>query len=101
MFASTVFWRGNSFAQVYAKDFGWARAFPIASKSKAHKRLSLLLVRDCIIPACICDNAKKTKYGKFHQKLKEAVCDLKQLEPQTTWLNAAEGEIKELKKQAG
>ena len=34
---------------------------------------------------------------KFHQKLKEAACHLKQLEPYTPWSNAAEREIKELK----
>ena len=32
MFASTVFRKGNKCAQVYATDFGWARAFPIAYK---------------------------------------------------------------------
>ena len=38
--------------------------------------------------------------GKFYQKLKDAACHLKQLEPYTTCLNAAEREVKELKKRA-
>ena len=49
----------------------------------------------------ICDNARELVQGKFHQKLKEAVCHLKQLEPYTPWSNSAEREIKELKKGAG
>ena len=39
--------------------------------------------------------------GKFYEKLKDAACHLKQLEPYTPWSNAAEIEIKELKKGAG
>ena len=37
MFASTVSRRGNRCAQVYATDFEWARAFPMASKMKHMK----------------------------------------------------------------
>ena len=101
MFASTVFRRGNRCAQVYATDFGWARAVPMASRSEAHETLSLLFVRDGVPPTCICDNARELVQGKFHQKLKKALCHLKQLEPYTPWSNAAEREIKELKKGAG
>ena len=39
--------------------------------------------------------------GKFYQKLKEAACHLRQLEPYTPWLNAAKREMKEFKKGAG
>ena len=38
--------------------------------------------------------------GKFSQKLKEAACHLKQVKTYTSWSNAAEREIKELKKGA-
>ena len=61
MFASTMSRRGNRCVQVYTTDFGWARAFPMASRSEAHKTLVLLLVP----PACICDNAKEIVQGKF------------------------------------
>ena len=46
MFASTVFGRGNRCAQVYATDFGWARAFSMTSRSETHDTLLLLFVRD-------------------------------------------------------
>ena len=73
----------------------------MASRSEAHETLSLLFVRDGVPLTCICDNAKELVQGKFHQKLKEAACHLKQLEPYTPWSNAAEREIKQLKKGAG
>ena len=101
MFASTVSRRGNRCAQVYATDFGWARAFPMASRSEAHETLSLLFARDGVLPACFCNNAKEMVQGKFNQQLKDAACHLKQLESYTPWSNAAEREIKELKKGAG
>ena len=87
MFASTVFRRFNICAQVYAADFGWARAFPMASRSEAHETLLLLFARDGVPLACICDNAKEMIKGKFYQKLKDAACELKQLEPHTPWSN--------------
>ena len=99
-FDSTVSRKGNRWEQVYATDFGWTRAFPMASRSEAHETLSLLFVRDGVPPTCICDNARELVQGKFHQKLKEAACHLRQLEPYTPWSNAAEREIKELKKGA-
>ena len=99
MFASTVSRRGNRYAQVYATDFGWARAFPMASRSEAHETMSLLFARNGVPPACICNNAKKMVHGKFYQKLKGAACHLKHLDPYTLWSNAAEREIKELKKE--
>ena len=64
----------------------------MASRSEAHEMLSLLLAWDDVPPACICDNAKEIIQGKFHQKLKDAACQLKQLEPYTPWSNAAERE---------
>ena len=86
MFASTVLRRGNRGAQVYATDFGWARAFSKASRSEAHETLSLQFARDAVLPASICDNAKEMVQGKFYQKLKDAACHMTQLEPYTPWL---------------
>ena len=100
MFASTVSRRGNRCAQVYTTDFGWARAFPMAFRSEAHENLLLLFARDGVLPACICNNAKEMIQGKFCQKLKDAACHLNQLESYTPWSNAAEREIKKLKKEA-
>ena len=92
MFASTVSRRDNRCAQVSATNFWWARAFPMASRSEAHETLSLLFARDGVLPAFICNNAKEMIQGKFHQKLEDATCCLKQLEPYTPWSNAAERE---------
>ena len=72
----------------------------MAFRSEAHASLSLQFVRNGFLPACICNNAKEMVQGKFYQKLKDAACHLKHLVPYTTWSNAAEKEIKELKKRA-
>ena len=39
--------------------------------------------------------------SKFHQKLNDAACHLKQLEPFTLWSNAAERGMKEIEKGSG
>ena len=101
MFAIAVSRMGDGCAQVNATDYGWARVFPISSRSEAHKTLSLLFTQDSIQSTCIYDSAKEMIHCKFYQKLKNAACQLKQLEPYTPWSNAAEKEIKELKKGAG
>ena len=101
MFTSTVSRRGNRYAQVYATDFGWARALQMASRSDAYETFSLLFARDGVPPACICDNVKEMIWGKFNQKIKDAACHLKQLELYSPWSNAAEKYLKELKKGAG
>ena len=77
--------------KVYATYFGWAKVPPVASRNEAHETLLLLFARDGVPPACICDNAKEIVQGKFHQKLKDDACHLKQLKPYTPWSNAAEG----------
>ena len=70
-------------------------------KSEAHKDLSLLFQQGGVPPAMLCENAKEIVLGEFNKKLKEALCHLKQIEPFTQWSNAAEQEIKELKKGSG
>ena len=52
-------------------------------------------------PAIICDNSKEMILGEFNWKLKEAWCHLRQKVSFTPWLNAAEWEIKEMKKCSG
>ena len=64
VFASTVSRRGNRCAQVYATDFGWSRAFPMASGSEAYETLSLLFVRDGVPLTCICDSARELVQGE-------------------------------------
>ena len=52
-------------------------------------------------PSVMYDNVKEMVLDEFNMKLKEALCHLKQTEPFTPWLNAAEREIKGLKKGSG
>ena len=72
----------------------------MASRDEAHETLLLLFAKNDVPSAYICDNVKEMIQGKFYQKLKDDACHLKQLEPFTSWSNAAEREIKELKKGA-
>ena len=61
----------------------------------------MFFTNDDIQPSCTHDYTKEMIKGKFHQKLKDVECHLKQLEPYILWLNAAEWLINELKKGAG
>ena len=101
MFSSTVSRRGNRYAQVYATNVGWARAFQMASRSEEHETLSLLFAGGGVLTVCLCNNAKEMIQDEFHQKLKDTAFQFKQLKPYTPSSNAAEREIKELKKGAG
>ena len=100
IFSSKMSRRGNRCTQVYATDFGWPRAHSMVFKSKAQETLLLLFARNDVPPACICNNAKEIVQHKFCQKLKDAACCLKQLEPHTPRSNVAKRNIKELKKGA-
>ena len=92
MLTSKVFRRDHRYSQVCATDFGWARAYPMASTSKEHETLSLMCMTDGVQWTCICDNAKDLVQGKFNQKLNDYACHLKQLELYSPWSNAAERE---------
>ena len=61
----------------------------------------MLFARTGVPPACKGDNAKEKVQGKFYQKLKDTKSYLKQLEPYISPSNAAEREIKKLKKGVG
>ena len=52
-------------------------------------------------PVVICDNAKESVLGDFNRKLNKILCHLNQIEPFTPWSNAAERELKKLKKDSG
>eukprot|EP01082_Thalassiosira_pseudonana_P011515 g10091.t1 g10091 contig4:1200994-1201527(-) len=88
-------------SQVFATDFGWSRNYPMRQKSQAHEALSVLFSREGVPNAIVTDDAKEMQKGKFAQKCRDADTDLRQLEPFTPWANAAEREIKELKRGAG
>ena len=69
------------------------QAFLMAFRTKAQETLLLLFIWGGVPPACIYNNAKEMIQGKFYQKLNDATCQSKQLEPYTPWSNAEESEI--------
>ena len=101
MFADTYSRRNNKCAQVFATDFGWVRVYPMKTKGEAHETLSLLFQREGVPPSIVMDGSKEQTLGKFRHKLVDASCQMKQTEPYSPWQNAAEREIKELKKGSG
>ena len=82
--------RGNKYAQIFATQFGWTRAFPMAKKSDAHQGLSLLFARDGVPNALIMDNAKEQVLGEFRKKARDADCWIRQMEAYSPWSNHAE-----------
>jgi len=98
MFAQTAAAGGNKCAQVYTTSFGWCQAFPMQQKGEAHETLSLLFQRDGVPPSMTVDNSWEQILGDFKRKCREAVCHLKQTEPYSPWMQAAEGCIRELKR---
>ncbi len=97
MFAGTESKNGNKCCQVFATNFGWARAHPLKQKGEAHEALSLMFKRDGVPPEMILDGAKEQAEGAFKRKLKEVNCHLRVTEPYSPWQQAAEGCICELK----
>ncbi|KAL7526268.1 LOW QUALITY PROTEIN: hypothetical protein ACHAXR_003858, partial [Thalassiosira sp. AJA248-18] len=98
MFAGTPSCQGNKCAQVFASNFGWARAFPMPTKGKAHEALSLFFNREGVPPVMVMDNSKEQTLGDFCRKCREADCHIKQTEPHSPWMNNCETQIRELKR---
>ena len=70
------------------------------TKGEAHHLLSLLFLHEGVMKTLIMDGEKGQVMGKFHQKARQADCQVKQTEPYSPWQNA-EAMIKELKKRTG
>ena len=98
LIAGTVSKRGNKNTQVFATWNGWTRAYPMKRKGEAHEALSLLFQREGVPPVMIVDGSKEQTSNEFRRKLKEADCHLRQTEPYSPWMQAAEGAIRELKR---
>ena len=90
--------RGNKYAQIFATRFGWYRAFPLKAKSEAHEAVSILFARDGVPNVMVMDGAREQTLGDFKKKCREASCHIKQTEPYSPWMNAAENGVRELKK---
>jgi hypothetical protein len=97
MFAGTESKNGNKCCQVFATNFGWARAHPLKQKGEAHEALSFMLKHEGIPPKMILDGSKEQVKGNFRHKLKEVNCHMRVTEPYSPWQQAAEGCIRELK----
>ena len=87
LISGTVSKRGNKHAEVFATDFGWARAYPMKNKSDAHKALSLIFQRTRVSDKMIVDGSKEHVLGKPQKKCLEIGCQLKQTEPSSPWQN--------------
>ncbi len=80
--------------------FGWARAHPMKHKGDVHETLSLVFQRDGVPPTMVTDDFKEQTKRDFRCKLKEADCHSQATEPYSSWQQAAEGCIHELKRES-
>ena len=96
--AGTLSKRGNKYSQAYYIRYGWSRYHPMAKKSKAHDKLSLVFKRDGVPSKMIVDNSREQSLGEFERKCKEDDCHLVNTEPFPPWSQLAEGCIRELKR---
>lgn len=101
LIAKTESRQKNRYAQVFCTAQGWTRAFPMKLKSEAHHALSLLHSRDGVPNIMVMDNAQEQVKGDFRKKNRDVSTHVKQTEPHSQWMNAAEGAIRELKKAHG
>jgi hypothetical protein len=101
MFSKVKSNHSNTFAQVFSTAKGWTYVYPIKKKSKAHEALSLLHQREGKPNVMVMDGSKQQHLGKFCHKCRQAGLHVKQAKPYTPWLNAAEGDIREVKPGAG
>jgi hypothetical protein len=81
MVANVKSLRVNTCCEIYATDFGWSRAFPIAKIAEVYEKLDLLLSRYGIPEALVSDNAQDYIGGNFKKKTKEAGVFCKLTEP--------------------
>ena len=58
LIAVTTSKRGKKFAEVFATNFGWMRAFTMKRNSEAHEALSVMFQRDGVPPQMIVDSSK-------------------------------------------
>ena len=101
MFSKVKSKRGNTCAQVFATQHGWARAYAMKKESQAHEALSLLHQRVGVPNVMVMDGSKTQTLGTFRHKCRQAGSHVKQTEPYTAFSNAAEGCIRELKRGTG
>ena len=89
---------GNTCAQIYAHQNTWCKAYPMKTRGEVHHLLSLLFLHEGVPKTLIMDGVREQVMGEFHQKARQADCQVKQTEPCSPWQNAAQATIKESKK---
>jgi hypothetical protein len=85
--------RGNKCAQIFVTRFGWHCAFPLKAESEVHKAVSTLFAQDGVPNIMVVDGAREQNLGDFRKKCREASCHMKQMEPHSLWMNAAENGV--------
>ncbi len=81
MLSNTYLQRNNKCLQVFASDFGWVQVYPMKTKGKKHKSLSLMFLSEGVPLSMVNDGSKEQSLGKFCWKLMDAHCQLRQTEP--------------------
>ena len=73
-------------------------AYPMAKNHDAHMTMSLLFPQEGVTSTLVMDGARENAMGEFMCKARQADCRVKQTEPYSSWQNAAESKLRELKK---
>ena len=102
MQASEVSWRRkNKYAQVFCTKFGWVRVYPMKAKSEAPDTLKLLCQREGVPISLVVDGSKEQTLGDFRKYARSVGIHLKQTLGYSSWMQACEGVIREIKRGAG
>ena len=98
MFSSVKSVAGNTMAQAFCTDFGYARFIPMSLKSEAGYALKEI-IHDLGIPKRIhTDDAKELTMGLWKKTCQEHGIIMTNTEPHSPWQNRTEGVIKEVKR---
>jgi len=73
LISGTVSKRGNKYAEIFATDFGWARAYPMKRKGEAHEALSLLFQRTGVPENLIVDRSKARSRATSRRSVRRLV----------------------------
>jgi hypothetical protein len=72
MFAHHNSLQGNTMAQIYATDFRWVKAYPIAKKSDAHLTLNMIHHQYGVFHMIVPDDDKELTQKDFMHKAPKA-----------------------------
>jgi hypothetical protein len=72
MYSKIVSSRANKCCEIYVKNFGSFKKFPMQKEAEAHETLDLLLGRYGIPESLLCDGEKAYIGGEYCKKAKQA-----------------------------